>query len=205
MCAPPTITLEFEFDDTRTRLTLAKTLFPLYQTPDGERGLISTHILCVITATPHGRLEFIPRRKRRRRPVLTSSHSNVSEAMSTGASEGHDFSEGSFSGPGDIPPDLRGKPVVLRRDWTVGVQPWSSPAGRTPDGKPYSVMQLLQSINWAKTPLGPREQWSVSLQLVGESFGGPLHLGNGCYAVCSILTASLVCYELSIPRQRVVG
>lgn len=164
MVAPPTVTLEFEFDDTRTRLTLAKTLFPLYRTTDGQRGLISTHILTVITATPHGRLEFIPRRQR---PTLVSSGSTVSEATSTGG-DSRDSGEAFVPGPGHIPSDLRGKPLVLRRDGTVGVQPWISRAGKTTDGKPYSVLKLLKTTNWAKTPLGPREQWSLSLQLVGE-------------------------------------
>lgn len=165
MVAPPTVTLEFEFDGTRTRLTLAKTLFPLYQTLDGQRTLISTHILAVVTATPLGRLEFVPRTAR---PHIASHRSSVSITTSTGTgtstsgtSEAH-LGESVVQVPEDIPDEMRGKPLVLRKDGSV-VQPAVSKTAKS-----NSVPKLLKTTNWAETPLGPREQWPMSLQMIGE-------------------------------------
>lgn len=161
MVAPPTVTLEFEFEGTRTRLTLAKTLFPLYQTMDGQRTLISTHILAVVTATPHGRLEFVPRTTR---PHLTSHRSSVSITTSTGTSGTSEAPHGEpvVQVPDDIPDEMRGKPLVLRRDGSV-----AQPA-MTKASKSNSVPKLFKTLNWAETPLGPREQWPMSLQMIGE-------------------------------------
>ncbi|CAK9784840.1 unnamed protein product [Cutaneotrichosporon oleaginosum] len=140
MCAPPTVTLEFELG-ARTRLTLAKTLFPLYQTgPDG-RSLISTHILAVITATPHGRLEFAPR------PLPSPALSTDSGPTSSSAV------------PAEAPADEQGKLLYLRHDGS-----WAPRRQRT--GRVSSCNSLLETNDWARSPLGPREQWPTSLQLV---------------------------------------
>lgn len=143
MCAPPTVTLEFEFG-ARTRLTLAKTLFPLYQTTNEGRALLPTHILAVITATPHGRLEFPP-----------------GSPPSPAISESIDASELDPALPVAVPSDLRGKPLVLRRDgsWAPGRKRRRAPSCTT----------LLETTDWSCSPLGPREQWPVGLQLVGKS------------------------------------
>jgi hypothetical protein len=144
MCAPPTISLEFELG-VRTRLTLAKTLFPLYETTPDGRSLISTHILAVITATPHGRLEFAPR-------------APPSPAISAST----DGSELDSVVPADVPSDLQGKPLFLRRDGS-----WAPRRKRR--GRASSCNTLLETTDWACSPLGPRAQWPMELELISGS------------------------------------
>jgi len=61
-----------------------------------------------------------------------------------------------------------GRPLIFHRDGTVSYQPGGSSA-TTADGRSLDVHTLLETTDWSKTSLGPRESWPGSLNGFGKS------------------------------------
>ena len=65
------------------------------------------------------------------------------------------------------PPSRPNQPIFFNRDGTVSGRSTSKP-NRDEHGLSMDVHELLQSTDWTKTPLGPKEQWPQSLKTIGE-------------------------------------
>lgn len=66
------------------------------------------------------------------------------------------------------PPFQSRRPLIFNRDGTVSRQQSSFPAGATDGGLSLDVHELLQTTDWSKTALGPRDQWPQSLKSAGQ-------------------------------------
>lgn len=67
-----------------------------------------------------------------------------------------------------VPPFQSRRPLIFNRDGTVSRQQSSFPAGATDGGLSLDVHELLQTTDWSKTGLGPRDQWPQSLKSAGQ-------------------------------------
>lgn len=62
-----------------------------------------------------------------------------------------------------------GRSLVFNRDGTMSRQQSGFPAGATDQGLSLDVHELLETTDWSKTGLGPRDQWPQSLKGAGQS------------------------------------
>lgn len=188
--AKASIALEFSFMRCQVVLQLSKTSMPVYQNRGSQRTLMTTHTFVIVTATPmpDSNHELLVAEQ------LSDWSRSVSSSRSRGSSPAASGPVETSAAPtlldntlctspapvlrgpmlgNDAPADASevlesigefepGRPLYFFRDGSIVHAPPSKFS--TSDGKPLGVEDLLERANWAATPLGPREQWSSSLQ-----------------------------------------
>lgn len=189
------VTLEFSFIRTSVHLQLSKTTMPIYQNHGSQRSLMSTHTFVVVTSTP---VPETNQDLLLAEPPISDWSRSTSSSRGRGSSQAPPYAvevsraplllknarctspEEMLRGPqtqkashmdagellesiGEFEP---GRPLYFFRDGSVVHTPPTTSAAV--GDKPWDVADLMERTNWTTSPLGPREQWSISLQALVE-------------------------------------
>lgn len=198
--APPSLTIEFAFGHTRVKLNLAKTTYPIYRLSGDKSTIVNSHVLAVVTSISSGRLEYPSAIKL---PKIVTPATSLPPTPSTGAFTSSTPSPAGFSAAssissieklsvsqadevakslptaGIIATDDVKQPLFLRRDGSIVQR--LAPTKQSAAGLSYGILKLLESTNWASTPLGERAAWPPMLELlVSWVVNSPLPAGLWC-------------------------